>query len=544
VTADALDIRARRQLGIASLGEEQRRAISASADGRDVLVVLPTGAGKSAIYQLTGELRAGVTLVVSPLLALQSDQLAHIEESGLSHAAALNSLVGAREFRRTLARAERGEIEFVFVAPEQLVKRDVVDALRAARPSLFVVDEAHCISAWGHDFRPDYLRLGDIARAFDRPPILALTATAAPPVRDEIAARLGMDNPLFVTGTFDRPEIELQVDRVAHRDRKQERVVAEVLDLEGTGIVYVATRRSATSVGAALQQAGVAAETYHGALGRKQRTAVHERFLDGAIRVVVATNAFGMGIDKPDVRFVVHHDLPASLDAYYQEIGRAGRDGKPARATLLYEPGDVGLQKYWTGGATDAAVLARVLDHVARASLPVTPTSIATALDLSRRQVAGVLNSCSSAGVVRLDSRGRVTGCEADARDALATTLEHEESRVRVERSRLEMMQAYAESSWCRRAMLLGYYGERFVPPCGRCDNCTAGAVATAEPSEHTVGERVVHPEWDTGTVMIAAPDRVVVFFDSVGYRMLASELVRANGLLRPARPHAAVASE
>jgi ATP-dependent DNA helicase RecQ len=541
VTADSLDIRARRQLGIAELADEQRRAIAASAEGRDVLVVLPTGAGKSAIYQLTGELRTGVTLVVSPLLALQSDQLAHIEESGLSHAAALNSLVGAREFRRTLARAERGEIEFVFVAPEQLVKGDVVDALRAARPSLFVVDEAHCISAWGHDFRPDYLRLGDVARAFGRPPILALTATAAPPVRDEIATRLGMDDPLFVTGTFDRPEIELRVERVAHRDRKQDRVVAEVLDRDGTGIVYVATRRTATALGTALQHEGVAAETYHGALGRKQRAGVHERFLDGSTRVVVATNAFGMGIDKPDVRFVVHHDLPASLDAYYQEIGRAGRDGEPACATLLYEPGDVGLQKYWTGGQADAGVLARVLDRVIRGSLPATATAIAADLEMSRRQVAAVLNSCSSAGVVRLDSRGRVTGCMPDAHEGLTTTLEHDDARTRVERSRLEMMQAYAESSWCRRAMLLGYYGEPFVPPCGRCDNCVVGSTDAADGarSEHSVGERVVHPEWGRGTIMIAAPDRIVVFFDAVGYRMLSTQLVEQHQLLERVAPSA-----
>src|SRR4051794_30685492 len=304
VTAEVIDVEAELRLGITSLRDEQRRAIRASARGRDALVVMPTGSGKSAVYQITGELRSGPTVIVSPLLALQHDQVRHIEESGLSNASAANSLQSRRTFDAAVDDFVRGELEFLFVAPEQLARAPVVEILARGRPSLFVVDEAHCISTWGHDFRPDYLTLADAASALGRPPVLALTASAAPPVRDEIIERLQLDDPAVVVTSFDRPEIDLTVRRFVDESEKRAALVDDAQVWSGSAIVYVATRRAAEEMRDALVGVGVAAAAYHGALNRKERARVHEAFMDGEIRMVAATNAFGMGIDKADVRVV------------------------------------------------------------------------------------------------------------------------------------------------------------------------------------------------------------------------------------------------
>jgi ATP-dependent DNA helicase RecQ len=536
-TRDAIDARAREQLGFDTLLDEQRRAISASVEGRDVLVVMPTGSGKSAIYQLTGEMRDGPTIIVSPLVALQHDQVGSIESSELSDAAALNSLIGARAFRDTLAAAARGDLEFLFVAPEQLAKPDVVESLAAAHPSLFVVDEAHCISTWGHSFRPDYLRLGDVAAAVGRPPVLALTATAAPPVRAEIVDRVGMTDALVVTSGFDRPEIDLRVDRFTTAIAKLDALVSDVVHRNGPGIVYVATRRHATIVTDALRERGVEVAMYHGALARRERERIHSSFLDGSVRVVVATNAFGMGIDKPDVRFVFHFDVPGSLDAYYQEIGRAGRDGEDAEAILYYDADDLSLQKFFAGGKVDEEVFARVLAAAHRATGASSLRQLAEEAEVSKSRASVAVDALARAGALVRDRRGRVSGVRADdVPAAVEAAVEAEDVRERVERSRIEMMRAYAETTWCRRALLVGYYGEDYEPPCGRCDNCRAGLVAPLRSAPlFLVGTRVTHPEWGDGAVMINEDERVVVLFDTAGYRALSVALVRDNDLLRRA---------
>jgi len=321
-------------LGFAALRPAQQDAAAALAGGRDCLAVLPSGAGKSAIYQIAAIALGGPAVVVSPLLALQHDQAGALRARGLT-AVTVNALSGrsGRDDAYELLRA--GGTGFIFLGPEQLARDDVRASLARARVRLVAVDEAHCISSWGHDFRPDYLRLGSVIDAFaTRPAVAALTATAAPPVRQEIRARLGLRDPRLVIRDFDRPEIHLSVRSFHRAEDKQRAVLAAVREQPGSGLVYAATRKEAESYA---EQLGV--RHYHGGMPRAERAAAELAFERGA--TIVATSAFGMGIDRADVRFVVHASVPGSLDEYYQEIGRSGRDGKPAAAICCYRAEDL-----------------------------------------------------------------------------------------------------------------------------------------------------------------------------------------------------------
>src|SRR3954464_9305069 len=327
-SADEIRAAARRELGHRSLRPGQMEGVEAALRGRDALVVMATGSGKSAIYQLAGFFLPGPTIVVSPLIALQRDQ---VEQAEGGEAAELNSTLSAGHREEVFEHLEDGETEFVLLAPEQLANAETRERLRAAKPSLFVVDEAHSISEWGHDFRPDYLELGPAAEALGRPPILALTATAAPPVREEILERLGMAEAEVIVRGFDRPNIWLGVERFHDDERKHRALVEAAVAAAPPGIVYVATQKGAERLAATLREEGVRAAAYHGGMSAKRRDAAQEAFMDeaGDVDVMVATIAFGMGVDKPDVRFVFHLDVSASVDSSSQELGRAARDGKP-----------------------------------------------------------------------------------------------------------------------------------------------------------------------------------------------------------------------
>jgi ATP-dependent DNA helicase RecQ len=513
--------------GFDELRPGQEEAISAVAAGRDTLAVLPTGAGKSAIYQLAALIIPGPTVVVSPLIALQRDQVQALVASGVD-AAEANSQVPAPERRRAFDDLVAGDLEFLFLAPEQLANPEVLEQVRAAEPSLLVVDEAHCISAWGHDFRPDYLRLAEVAEALGRPPVLALTATAAPPVRAEIVERLQLRDPFVVARGFDRPNIYLAVSRFTDGDAKRAALLDRVASRageEGVGIVYVATRRSTEEVAAALVERGVRAGPYHGGLAGARRRDVEAAFGEGGLDVVVATTAFGMGIDQPDVRFVYHHDVADSPDSYYQEIGRAGRDGEPAEAVLYYRPEDLGLRRFFAGGGgagpDDVAAVAEALEGRGPGSPPDTD-ELVERTELSRARVAAAL-ACIDAGEVG----------EAPAQ-AAARAAETRESRARVQQSRVDMMRAYAEARGCRRRVLLGYFGEPLDSPCGNCDRCGAGDEVVTGNQPFPVLSRVTHPGWGGGQVMDYTGDTVTVFFDGLGYKTLALDLVRAGHLLAP----------
>src|SRR3954447_3335125 len=348
---DRIERAAREVFGYESLRPGQHEAVEAVVAGNDVLAVMATGYGKSAIYQVAALLIPRATVVVSPLLALQRDQIEELDETeATGGAAGVNSLASQAERREALEEFEHAELEFLFVSPEQLSNQKVLADIAAAQPSLFVVDEAHSIREWGHDFRPDYLKLGSVAEAIGRPPILALTATASPPVREEIVERLGMRDPDVLVRGFDRPNIWLGVEHFHDADAKSRALIERVGEEPKPGIVYTATRHRAEELAADLRDAGVQALHYHGGMHKSERGDAQERFMHDDVEVVVATTAFGMGVDKPNVRFVFHSEPSDSVDSYYQEIGRAGRDGEPARAILFNRVEDLGLRRFFAGG--------------------------------------------------------------------------------------------------------------------------------------------------------------------------------------------------
>jgi ATP-dependent DNA helicase RecQ len=510
--------------------------------GRDTLAVMPTGSGKSAIYQVPALLLDGPTVVVSPLIALQRDQVAGLlaRKDGAGGAVQANSSQSERARDAAFAALRAGTVEFFFLAPEQLAKPEVLDAVAAARPSLFVVDEAHCIASWGHDFRPEYLRLHHAVERLGRPTVLALTATASPPVREEIVSRLRLCDPHLVVCGFDRPNLDLEVRAFRDDEQRREAVVLRAMSEPKPGLVYTATRKSAEQYATALAELGIDAAAYHAGMRAADREDVHARFMADRLDVVVATSAFGMGIDKADVRFVLHAEVADSLDSYYQEVGRAGRDGEPAVAALYYRTEDLGLRTFFAAGRTRVDQLRKVVTLVAHAQGAVLPTELAAEMDLPASRLAGMVNLLEQAGALTVRPDGAIEPTEPSRppEDAAQAAVEVAESHRRVEQSRVDMMRSYAETAHCRRQFLLGYFGETMDEPCGRCDTCHAGTAeqqADADGSPYALQSRVSHAVWGTGVVMRYEEDRIVVLFEEVGYRTLSLAAVAARGLLEQA---------
>ncbi|MBX5489670.1 MAG: RecQ family ATP-dependent DNA helicase [Chloroflexi bacterium] len=543
------------QFGLTAFRPGQERIIRDVLDGRDVLGVLPTGTGKSLTYQLAAQLLPGTTVVVSPLIALMKDQADSLAAHGVE-ASVVNSAQTEAESASELAEVQRAESKLLYVTPERLENEAFLDQLRRMDISLFVVDEAHCISEWGHDFRPAYLRLGSIAEQLGRPTLLALTATASPWVREDIVQRLGMRQPDIVVRGFDRPNLFFEVRRV--EEEPEDRRVLEQLfagggdayppavreqiawAMEGSGIVYTATTKAAAETVDWLREWGVAADYYHGQRKKADRVRVQEAFMDGALRVIVATNAFGMGVDKPDVRFVIHRDIPASLEAYYQEAGRAGRDGAFALCSIIYRPKDLGRAAFRSGTSSLTRAEVERLHAALVARRTATLQELQERAGLSKTHLVRLITILSRQGLVR-EEEGRLELAVADF-DPRRVSLESEESRRALQRSRVEMMRGYAETRECRRRYILSYFGEEYeAARCDRCDNdLRAGtrAPSAPQPSETSApfqpGERVEHPGLGAGVVQRVAGDAITVLFERAGYKTLRLDLIQQQGLLRP----------
>ena len=477
------------KFGHAGFREGQRAPIEAVLRGDDAVVVMPTGSGKSLCYQVAALALPGTTLVISPLIALMHDQVEALARKGIP-ATLVNSTVGKNEMAARLSDMARGAYKLVYVAPERFRSMAFREALARTELSMVAVDEAHCISQWGHDFRPDYLDVGCLVDSLRGVRVMALTATATPSVREDIVRQLhlgeGMRRPPFVEVLgFSRPNLRIAVTPCRRCEMKLARVLDQIRRLRN-GIVYVATRKHALEVFERLRRAvpastGIQVLLYHGAMGDGQRALVQREFMEAAHPVVVATTAFGMGIDRADIRFVVHWDVPGGIEQYYQEIGRAGRDGGRAECELLFSSADVKVQEFFVEGANPDTELAlkvwRVLRHYAGQTYDLDAAGLAQSLQIRNAiAVSTAVNVFLNSGFVE-----RVTGgCQTTlfvkdgiGDEAVARVFDARRDKYYRDRRRLRRMIDFAYFEGCRHKFILDYFGDQSpLRTCGGCDNC------------------------------------------------------------------------
>jgi ATP-dependent DNA helicase RecQ len=535
VAVAILDVHAvlRDRFGFEHFHPGQEEVISRVLAGEDTLAILATGAGKSLCYQLPALMLDGTTIVVSPLIALMKDQIDMLRERGVTDVVALNSTLSEDQEARAMERIASGSIKIVFVTPEKLEDDAFVGLLRTLRVPLFVVDEAHCISAWGHDFRPAYLNLGRVIDQFGDPTVLALTATATPAVREDILVQLGIPNVKPIVKGFDRPNLRYEVRRAENESAKL-KALKELFEtgLEGTGIIYTATIKNALEVQHYLHDVmNLPAAVYHSKLQKHDRVSVHELFMQEAIRAVVATNAFGLGIDKPNIRFVVHYDLPGSVEAYTQEAGRAGRDGDLSRCILLYRMSDTRVQNYFlTGKYPDVEEVQKVfgtLEIFGGQEGGVSLTDLRKISQIPLTKLKVILALLKKSGFIEAPSRAKYALTDnARANRELVLNLANYETKKSYDQSKLAMMLQYAENSSCRRRFILNYFGEDFAnEQCGACDNCLHGNRSKSV-SGYRIADVVYHNKFGQGTVERAEKDLVTVLFPNVGYKTLLATAV------------------
>jgi ATP-dependent DNA helicase RecQ len=469
----------RRTFGFRALREGQEEVIRSVMAGKDTLAIMPTGAGKSLCYQLPGAQLPGTTVVVSPLISLMKDQVDKLQELGID-AAQVNSTLTASEESAVLEEIQKEQREFVFVTPERVTQPEFLETLKTNKIDVFVIDEAHCISQWGHDFRPSYLHLREVVEALGNPPVLALTATATPDVIDDIRRQLGREEmEVFDIGVY-RENLRFEVIPAPKEESKRNTLARLLGEMEGGGIVYVSTIKDCEAVTDYLESLGFGVARYHGRLGGRERKRNQDRFMAGDLKVIVATNAFGMGIDKPDIRFVIHYNLPGSLESYYQEAGRAGRDGEPARCILLYQAEDRNTQIFFLNGRYPKhehfAAVYRGLEKTGAERREVAAGEIQKrSPGVAQAKVKVVLATMKDLELVAEPEPGIYRLLRSGLTPEELEEMAHRyEKRAEVDRDRLRRMVLYAQTALCRWKAILDYFGEELDKDrCGHCDNCS-----------------------------------------------------------------------
>ncbi len=536
--------------GVEHLRDGQQQVIDSVLDGKDTLAIMPTGSGKSLCYQIPARMIDGTTIVVSPLISLMKDQLEKLDALGI-RAAQVNSSLSREEEEAALEGIRATVHEIVFCTPERLSTPAFLEVLKEVRIGLVVIDEAHCISHWGHDFRPAYLEMAAAIEALGRPPVLALTATATEDVVADIARQLGRTRMNVINTGIYRPNLHYGVVQVTNNDERYVRALALVRGYEGVGIVYAATVKAAEEMHQVLQEAGESATLYHGKLSASERKQNQDEFMSGARRVMVATNAFGMGIDKPDTRFVLHLQLPANLEAYYQESGRAGRDGADANCTLLYFQDDKRVQQFFLvkhyPGANDIKAVYDSACRLAQEGRLTFERMNDTLDELASSKLKICLKLLKDGRLLRQNRKLDyvVTANQASGKlfEELAEVYAQKQER---DREALEQMVGYAVSGFCRWKVLLDYFNDA-VPgfeKCCRCDNCLNPPVVAEieirddeferdpEPApagpQFEIGAQVRVPKFDVGTVTAVAGDQVTIEFPEHGVKTFLVDYVEA----------------
>ena len=481
----------KKYFGFDNFKPAQERVINSVLSGKDTLAIMPTGGGKSLCYQLPALVLDGLTIVVSPLIALMKDQVESLEKRGVP-CACINSMQSSEEQRRVIASIAQGGVKLLYVAPERFRSDRFIRALKPVKISLFAIDEAHCISQWGHDFRPDYTRLDSALEKLGNPLRAAFTATATPDVKDDIISQLKMRSPeIFISG-FERPNLSMNICSVGGTKEKLRRIASLSRDF-GTGIIYCATRKSVEKLSALLDGSGINFVSYHAGMTPAQRDLNQEKFMSAQADIAVATNAFGMGIDRPDIRFVCHYEIPGSIEAYYQEAGRAGRDGNASKCEMLFSYADKRVQEFFIEGANPSIDFIRAVYKTLRKNAGEDGVCVMSIEDISEevlKQKTFARSAASgmgvSAGISLLRKYGYIDRFDIGGVRARATRILDldispkdvafpdgllEQKRLRDE-ARLKDVLRFAYSRGCRQRWILEYFGQTGYESCGVCDEC------------------------------------------------------------------------